>query len=142
MKEFEYILIDKENDSFRESIFEPLERFNHAHVGDSGYQPLGVNEVLAGTGTGAGLWGHTANGWLVVELLFIPEDRRAVGVGSRLVKMAETEAILRGCHSSWLDTFDYQAKGFYEKIGYTVFGQLDDYPSGTIRYFLSRKFAD
>ena len=50
----------------------------------------------------------------------------------------ESEAARRGCHSSHLDTFDFQALGFYEKLGYRTFGELDDYPPGHRRYSLAR----
>jgi hypothetical protein len=35
---------------------------------------------------------------------------------------AEVHARERGCHSAWLDTFSFQARGFYEKLGYDEFG--------------------
>jgi len=44
-----------------------------------------------------------------------------------------------GCRISHLDTFDFQAKGFYEKLGYTVFGVLEDCPEGHNRYYMSKK---
>ena len=55
--------------------------------------------------------------WLLVELLFVPDSLRARGLGSELMKRAETEALARGCHSAWLDTFEFQAREFYERIG-------------------------
>ena len=51
---------------------------------------------------------------------------------------AETEAIGRRCHSTWLDTFEFQARGFYERLGYICFGQLHDYPPGFARYFMKK----
>ncbi|MGC6728099.1 hypothetical protein ACP0GO_26835, partial [Escherichia coli] len=35
----------------------------------------------------------------------------------------------------WLDTYSFQARGFYEKLGYTVFGTIDDFPPGHQRFF-------
>ena len=37
-----------------------------------------------------------------------------------------------------MDTFSFQARPFYEKLGYRVFGQLPDYPRGQTRYFLAK----
>jgi hypothetical protein len=51
---------------------------------------------------------------------------------------AEQEAITRGCRGAWLDTFSFQARGFYERLGYAVFGTLDDYPPGQNRIFLHK----
>ena len=52
--------------------------------------------------------------------------------------MAEAEAVVRGCHGAWLDTFDFQARGFYEKLGYTCFAELPEYPIGHSRFFMKK----
>src|SRR6185369_8922717 len=85
-----------------------------------------------------GLWGRTAYDWLFVELLFVPESLRGQGVGTDLMRRAEQEAVARKCHSAWLDTFEFQARGFYERLGYRCFAQLGDYPVGSSRYFMSK----
>jgi GNAT superfamily N-acetyltransferase len=74
--------------------------------------------------------------WLFVDALWVDHVRRRTGLGRELMKHAETYAIAKGCHSAWLDTF--QACGFYEKLGYKVFGVLDDYPVGQRRWFLKK----
>src|SRR5262245_25962965 len=66
-----------------------------------------------------GLYGWTAFSWLFVELLVVPESLRKQGLGTTVLQRAESEAVARGCHSVWLDTFQFQARGFYEKLGYT-----------------------
>jgi GNAT superfamily N-acetyltransferase len=70
-----------------------------------------------------------------MQLLAVPDSLRGQDVGSRLLAMAETEAIARGCHSSWLDAFEFQARGFYEKPGYQCFAELPDYSVGHKRFF-------
>jgi len=54
------------------------------------------------------------------------------------MKRAEAEAIARGCRGAWLDTFAFQARPFYEQLGYTCFGELNDYPTGFARYFMNK----
>jgi iron complex outermembrane receptor protein len=44
----------------------------------------------------------------------------------------------RGCHSAYLDTFSFQAKPFYERCGYEVFGVLEDFPKGHQRFFMRK----
>ena len=85
-----------------------------------------------------GLWGRTAYEWLFVELLFVPESLRGRGVGAELMLRAEAEAIARGCHGAWLDTFAFQARRFYERLGYSCFGELNDYPVGSALYFMKK----
>ncbi len=62
------------------------------------------------------------------------------GIGRRLMGDAEMRALERGCHSAWVDTFSFQAPGFYPRLGYTVFGELD-YPPGHKRIFLQKRLA-
>jgi GNAT superfamily N-acetyltransferase len=87
-----------------------------------------------------GLWGWTSFAFLHIDLLFIPESLRGKGLGRTMMLQAEAEAIQRGCNGAWLDTFSFQARGFYERLGYTVFGSIEDYPPGHSRFFLKKSF--
>jgi GNAT superfamily N-acetyltransferase len=86
----------------------------------------------------AGLTAITVWGWLHVKELWVAETARGSDIGTRLMSAAECEARNRGCHHSLLDTFDFQARPFYEKLGYTVFGELADFPRGHCRYFMRK----
>jgi ribosomal protein S18 acetylase RimI-like enzyme len=86
-----------------------------------------------------GVWGYTAYGWLFIQLLVVPEGSRGSGLGKQLMALAEATAIERNCHDAWLDTHEFQAKGFYEKLGYQQFGQLPDYPPPFARFFLKKR---
>jgi GNAT superfamily N-acetyltransferase len=87
-----------------------------------------------------GLYGVDGYGWAVVKYLAIPEHYRGQGLGSRLIKEAESIARARGYLGMWLDTFEFQAKPFYEKLGYQVFGELEGGPNAIPRYFLKKRF--
>jgi GNAT superfamily N-acetyltransferase len=84
----------------------------------------------------AGLVGTLSHGWLFVESLWVDDALRGQGVGRALMASAEDHARAQGCHDAWLDTF--QARGFYERIGYVTFGVLEDYPKGQSRHFLRK----
>ncbi len=88
-----------------------------------------------------GLCGRTAGGWLAIELIFVPEVFRGMGLATQLIAMAEEEAKRRDCHSAWLDTMNPQALTLYQRLGYEVFGELKDYPAGFNRFFLQKKFS-
>ncbi len=88
----------------------------------------------------AGLAGETYCGWLFVRYLWVSEELRGRGVGRDLMVRAEACARERGCHSAWLDTFSFQARGFYEKLGYREFGRLD-YPPAHSRHFLQKQLS-
>ena len=133
------ITVTESNDlEIRNAIVGPLVAYNERQTGISDFIPLAIVLADASGQTVGGLWGRTAFGWLFVELLFVPESLRGQGVGRELMHRAETEAITRGCHAAWLDTFEFQARGFYERLGYTCFGELNDYPPGFSRYFLRK----
>jgi ribosomal protein S18 acetylase RimI-like enzyme len=89
-----------------------------------------------------GVSGFTHWGWLFVSHLWVDETRRRRGLGSDLMDEIERAAALRGAQAVHLDTYDFQALGFYEARGYRVFGQLADYPPGHTRYFLTRNLGD
>ncbi len=86
-----------------------------------------------------GILGNTWWGWLRIDVVWIAEAVRGQNWGTRLMQAAEAEAIRRGCHHVFLDTMSFQALPFYLKLGYTVFGQLDDLPVGHSRYFLQKE---
>jgi GNAT superfamily N-acetyltransferase len=88
----------------------------------------------------AGLVADTWGRWLQVDLLWVHEDRRGSGLGSRLLGLGEQRARdERACIGVRLDTWGFQAKPFYESLGYAVFGVLEDYPPGETEYLLAKR---
>lgn len=88
-----------------------------------------------------GLTGSTGLQWLYIHVLWIEEPHRHQGIGASLLEQAEQLGIQRGCHSSCLMTFSFQAREFYEQLGYAVFVKLDNYPEGHTLYFMRKKLA-
>ena len=130
------IVTDAPDLGAHELILAGLVAYNEAQVGPSEARPLAVLVQDEEQRVLGGLWAWTAYGWLSIELLFLPLDLRCRDLGRQVMRRAEEEARRRGCREAWLDTFGFQAKGFYERLGYTVFGQLDGYPRGSARYFM------
>ena len=89
----------------------------------------------------AGLYGHTGLGWFYIDVLWVNENFRSKGLGTRLLEAAENEAINRGCYDVYLYTYSFQKPKFYENLGYQVFGQLDNFPIGHIKYFMNKALA-
>ena len=85
-----------------------------------------------------GVYGVVARGWLYLDGIAVAEAARRQGLASQLLQAAEEEARQRGCHHVWLETYSFQAKPFYERHGYTIFGTLNDYPIGYCRYFMQK----
>jgi GNAT superfamily N-acetyltransferase len=117
-------------------ISEPLIDYNESQAGDRRVKnyalfardPSGI--VLGGL-LGSTHWNH-----FFISALFVYERFRKAGIGRELMQRAEAEAITSDCDAIFLDTFDFQARGFYEKLGFTVFGVLDNYPPGHQRFYM------
>lgn len=94
----------------------------------------GLNgEVLGGINSILYCWN-----WLYVDVLWVKEEYRKEGYGSTLLNEVENIAKEKGCKLIHLDTFDFQAKDFYIKHGYEVFGVLDDCPMEHKRYYMKK----
>lgn len=99
----------------------------------------------------AGIVAETVGKWMYIQMLWVDESLRGKDVGTQLITEAEEEAKARGCHYALVDTFSFQARPFYERMGYGVQMTLEDYiddarepqESGAThtRYFLSKKLT-
>jgi len=85
-----------------------------------------------------GLRGDIWGGWLHVSFLWVDAPLRHRQWATRLLRAAERYAVARGAHDVHLETFSFQARPFYEKLGYTVFATLDDFPPGHQKFFLKK----
>ncbi|NME68640.1 GNAT family N-acetyltransferase [Flammeovirga aprica] len=77
--------------------------------------------------------------YCIIELLWISEEARGMGVGSKLMSAAEQFAMDKGFEYMRTETLSFQARPFYEKQGYEVYGELKDYPKGHTTYCLVKK---
>jgi ribosomal protein S18 acetylase RimI-like enzyme len=77
-----------------------------------------------------GVYGWTWGGTCYVRYLFVAERMRGQGEGTRLMRAVEKEAKARNCRQIVLETHDFQAPGFYQKLGFDVVGRIGDYPQG------------
>jgi ribosomal protein S18 acetylase RimI-like enzyme len=136
-------VIDGEHESLHKIILNGLRAFNEKLFSD---HPPGQDLAIAlrdprnGEAIG-GLIGRTAGGWLAIDMLFVPEEFRGMSLATKLIALAEEEAVRRGCHSAWLDTLNPDARQLYERLGYVTFGELKDYPIGSSRAFLQKKLG-
>lgn len=116
-----------------------LRQFNNQFIKDDGFQALNLFLRRKDGSIAGGLLGDMYWGWLSINILWIDDSLRRQGYGEQLIKMAEKEAFKKGCKAVHLDTMSFQAKPFYEKLGYAVFGVLDDLPVGHQRIFMWKK---
>ena len=85
-----------------------------------------------------GLIGGWRWGWLYVDKLWVQDEYRKQGNGTRLLKAAEAQAINAECTDAVLDTFSFQAREFYERNGYAPYATLEGFPPGYQQFFLHK----
>ena len=128
-------------DAVRRFVVDSLDAHNIAATGLSNWQPVGFFLKSARGEWLGGLMGQLWGGWLYVRDLWVASPARRCGNGTRLLRAAEEYAIERGCFAATLETMSFQARPFYEKLGYTVFAQLEDYPPGHTKFYLRKQLA-
>ena len=130
---------DRPTASELEYIRSALTAFNEGVVGSDGHAALNLVEYDAQGEIVGGLIGGSYWGWLYIDILWVREDARRKGLGSRLLMAAEEQARARGCHHVHVDTMSWQAPLFYQKHGYEVIGILPDIPKGNQKYLLMKQ---
>ncbi len=125
----------------REAVLGALRQFTRDAV------PLLDNQDFAALVADAA--GHVVGGLIAssrwsgfhVEMIALPGVLRGMGIGTQLLNLAEQEARRRKCHHIFLDTYAFQAKPFYERHGFEVFGEIEGPPPYYPRFFLKKKLA-
>ena len=124
--------------AIKEFVVNGIDFHNIAATGHSAYYPAHFilrgdrDEVLGG------LLGQVWGLWLHVNFLWVAEPARGAGNATRLMRAAEDYAIERDCVGAYLNTYSFQAAGFYRKLGYRIVGTIEGFPPGH-EYHLLRK---
>lgn len=124
--------------SLPEQVRNGIREADPADVGLRDWKPINLALKAADGSTVGGLYGATMWSWLMIDGLWVSPSLRGQGLGKTLVLAAESIAIAAGCHGSWLGTFDFQARAFYERLGYVVFAELPGFPLGHTHFHLRK----
>lgn len=126
-------------DGIAEAVCGGIRAADPPDVGPRDWRPLTLALRTPDGALVGGLYGATMWGWLLIDGLWVAEALRGQGQGRRLLLAVEAEARERGCGTR-LGTFDFQARAFYERLGYTVLGALPGFPAGHTHYALWKTF--
>jgi GNAT superfamily N-acetyltransferase len=135
---FQVTLVDSLNATERAAIERPFAEYNRRQnsafwiARESPINAVRPLNVFARSSNGdaiGGLIGETQFAWLKIALMSVEPTMRMRGVGRRIIETAEAEAVRRGCRYVYVDTMDYQAPKFYERLGYQLVGRIDDWDS-------------
>ena len=136
------ILTDAPDERAQKIIRGGLSEYNLGQAGYRDARPLAIlvsdpqTEEVVG-----GLLGRTSMGLLFIDLFFLPASLRRLGLGGRVIRAAEEEALRRGCSRAILFTVTFQAPGFYERQGYQALGRIECDPPGHTRICMIKKLG-
>lgn len=126
------------SESLKQLVVGHLDDYNVGVTGLTEYSPVNFFLRDQGDEVLGGLLGFIWGGVLYVRILWVAQALRGRGYGRRLLEAAEQRAVERGVRQVFLDTFSFQAPGFYEKQGYEIYARADDWPVGHTHYFLRK----
>jgi ribosomal protein S18 acetylase RimI-like enzyme len=124
-----------------EVILQGLNDFNETYAGPTNLERFQLavrsedGEVVAGV-LASCIWQ-----WLHINVIWVSEELRGQGYGSKLLDAAEKEGIKRGRKYVVLHTFSFQARPFYERHGYKVSGELMDFPEGHAQFTMMKRLS-
>ncbi len=124
-----------------EEIRTHLRQYNMPHLKDIFHTEVMCTTKDDSGNKMGGLVGEVWGEWLIVKFLWVDEKHQGQSIGSQLLVKAENFAKSKGCHSSFLDTFSFQAKPFYERHGYKVKMKLDNFPISGQRYYMVKSLS-
>ena len=126
----------------KKTIGDGLDAYNKAQV-----EALGVaykdTQFIAGARDAAGaliggFWCYVYFDTCFLKWAWVGEAARGQDVGSKLMALCEDEARKRGASVMFLDTFSFQARPFYEKLGFKAFGTLRHGAGGIKRHWMAK----
>jgi GNAT superfamily N-acetyltransferase len=126
-KDVSFLLKGINQEAFQKKNQSPIELFAYFIRDD--------RETLKG-----GLTGTLYYGCLYIDQLYLVPELRKQGYGTKLIQTAENLAVSEGCTFSTVNTMDWEAKGFYEKLGYSIEFKREGYKNNSILYFLRKNF--
>ncbi len=123
------------------TISQGLQSSNSKHIGDAATEEGLKFAVFARDDSGTVIGGIRAVAfwdWMNIEVIWVHEKARGSGIGRQLLKAAEEFAMENHFFWSCLETASFQAREFYEKQGYEVFGEPQDFPKGHTMYYMKK----
>lgn len=146
MTERSAVLISIETETaeeVRKEVDSGLQAYNVRFAGPMDYSALTIAAREPDKKLIGGLLADLQPGWkwMHVHRLWVDEPHRRAGIGRSLLVMAEKEAQQRGCLHVGVDTFEFQARAFYEKQGYNVYAVQENYPAGHRKFMMRKTFS-
>lgn len=85
--------------------------------------------------------GGTLYGGLHIDSLWVSDVIRNRGWGTELVNAALTYGKEKNCNFATVNTMDWEALGFYQKLGFKIEFQRTGFHKNAVFYFLRKEFV-
>jgi GNAT superfamily N-acetyltransferase len=131
-------LIEANGTDFAKLVEDKIEEFNLARWEVKKKIPLGFKVESPSGEFLAGGAGKTFGAWLLIDNIWVHEKLRGQSMGTKILEKLETEAKSRDCKYALLDTLNFQARPFYEKLGYKVEWIQKEYPRDGSKFFMTK----
>lgn len=126
----------------RDVVDTGLGEYNEARAPLGDVRPLHVvAESDDGTVAGGAL-GRTWGRCCELQQLWVAPASRGQGLGTRLMDAFEAAARARGCRLVYLDTFSFQAPGFYRDRGYVEVLRTTGFTGGVVKCTMHKTWPD
>ena len=73
-----------------------------------------------------------------LQQLWVDKEHRHQGIATRLLERFHAEGAARGCDTFYLETWSFQAEGFYRTLGYETAYTLKDVGPGFDKHLMIR----
>ena len=133
-----YVRLENKNSHKAQEIRNQIRAYNRSKREEAASEPLNLYLEDEKGNLMAGLVAETFGNWLEIEYLFVKEELRRQGIGSKLLQQAENEAKNRKCRFAFVNTYQFQAPDFYQRHGYKEVFTLQDYPYTGQRYYYQK----
>ena len=133
-----YVKLENRESQKAQEIANQIRAYNRSKREEAESEPLNLYLEDEMGNLMAGLVAETFGNWLEIEYLFVKEELRKQGIGSKLLQQAENEAKNRSCHFAFVNTYQFQAPDFYLSHGYKEVFTLEDYPYTGQRYYYQK----
>ena len=130
-------LENMESEKARE-IANQIRAYNRSKREEAESEPLNLYVEDEKGNLMAGLVAETFGNWLEIEYLFVREELRGQGIGSKLLQRAENEAKNRNRRFAFVNTYQFQAPDFYKSHGYKEVFTLQNYPYTGQRFYYQK----
>jgi GNAT superfamily N-acetyltransferase len=132
------VLLEPTYAATKKAIFRGLRAYNRDQVGKQKWKQIAVSIRDDDGAIVGGVCGEAWGGYLFVVGVWLDERFRGQDLTTRAMDQLEADAKAFGAQRAYVDTFSFQARPFYEKRGYRLFGQLDGYFGEQARYWLAK----